>query len=205
MNVNILNKETEDELIERLDRMGHISYSQHGYFTSREKDVRNRFFRNIIKNDHLSVVEHIVFYIEIEGVSRFTLNQLVRHRIASYTQQSQRYTKSKFEYYTPNSIKENDYAYEEYNKILKNVYDKYIYLVEELKIPKEDARCILPVSMLSSISMTINLRSLINFFKLRTDNHAQKEIRDLAHLIADKLKEKYPTIINELKDANIIK
>lgn len=205
MNVNILNKETEDELIERLDRMGHISYSQHGYFTSREKDVRNRFFRNIIKNDHLSVVEHIVFYIEIEGVSRFTLNQLVRHRIASYTQQSQRYTKSKFEYYIPDSIKENDYAYEEYNKILKNVYDKYIYLVEELKIPKEDARCILPVSMLSSISMTINLRSLINFFKLRTDNHAQKEIRDLAHLIADKLKEKYPTIINELKDANIIK
>lgn len=205
MNVNILNKETEDELIERLDRMGHISYSQHGYFTSREKDVRTRFFRNIIKNDHLSVVEHIVFYIEIEGVSRFTLNQLVRHRIASYTQQSQRYTKSKFEYYTPDSIKQNDYAYEEYNKILKDIYNKYIYLVEELKIPKEDARCILPVSMLSSISMTINLRSLINFFKLRTDSHAQKEIRDLAHLIADKLKEKYPTIINELKDANIIK
>ena len=89
MNVNILNRETEDELLERLDRMGHISYSEYG-FMSREKGVRERFFRNIIRNKHLSVVEHIVFYIEIEGVSRFTLNQIVRHRIASYTQQSQR-------------------------------------------------------------------------------------------------------------------
>ena len=204
MNVNILNRETEDELLERLDRMGHISYSEYG-FMSREKGVRERFFRNIIRNKHLSVVEHIVFYIEIEGVSRFTLNQLVRHRIASYTQQSQRYTKTKLEYYIPSSIKENDCIMSEYKEAVEKIYETYTKFIKEYKIPKEDARCLLPISMLSNISMTINLRSLINFFELRTDNHAQKEIRDLAKLIAKKLKEKYPITINELEDSGIIK
>ena len=109
------------------------------------------------------------------------------------------------EYYIPSSIKENDCIMSEYKEAVEKIYETYTKFIEEYKIPKEDARCLLPISMLSNISMTINLRSLINFFELRTDNHAQKEIRDLAKLIAKKLKEKYPIIINELEDSSIIK
>lgn len=130
---------------------------------------------------HESPIEHASYTFAVEGVSRALLAQLTRHRIASYSVQSQRYVdKSDFDYVIPPSIavrKETRIAFE---GLMESVNRYYAYLSSYDDIPNEDARYVLPNACDTRIIFTMNARSLHNFFRLRCCNRAQWEIRAMA-------------------------
>ncbi len=143
---------------------------------SDEKQLKN-ILRYVIKLGHESVIEHAYFTFAISGVSRALTHQLVRHRIASYSQQSQRYVESEMDYVTPPSIVTAG-AEKEYKEMMEKIwgiYDKFKEVV-----PVEDARYVLPNAACTQIMVSMNARSLLNFFELRCCLHAQWEIRALA-------------------------
>jgi len=138
--------------------------------------------RSIIKKGHESVIEHANFTFLIKGISRVASHQLVRHRIASYTQQSLRYTKAA-EYELPESLKD-DFQSQFY---LNSLFSFYQSLIEK-GIKKEDARYILPNAVTSDLVVTMNARELRHFFILRLDKRAQEEIRNIAQKMLEEVK-----------------
>ena len=161
-------------------------------------DKVDSFINMLMEIGHESPIEHVTFTFGIEGISRACSHQLVRHRIASYSQKSQRYVnETQFEYVTPPSIKKRhelrdmfdekmrdiQKAYSEMKILLKNA------LIEEdgmdpkvaEKAANEDTRFLLPNACCTSIIVTMNIRSLFNFFKHRCCNRAQWEIRAVAN------------------------
>jgi thymidylate synthase (FAD) len=160
--------------------------------------------KSCIKRGHTSVIEHVSFIFQIDEISRACSHQLVRHRIASFTQKSQRYVnESQFEYVTPLTINNNEEALDYYYCVMNAIQQAYDVLLS-YGIPKEDARYVLPNACTTSLTLTMNLRALLNFWKLRTDKHAQWEIRELANrmleLVLDvlpNLKESILEVIND--------
>ena len=144
---------------------------------------------------HTSVIEHASFTFSIEGVSRVLTHQLVRHRIASYTQQSQRYvTYNTLEkYVTPPSIANNAKSKKTFEDALKSISEAYQRLLK-LEIPKEDARFILPNAAKTNIIVTMNARELRHFFNLRCCARAQWEIREVATEMLRQAKKAAPTL-----------
>ena len=135
----------------------------------------------IIQMGHASTMEHVSFTFGIEGVSRVLTHQMVRHRLASYSQQSQRYVaEHDFEYILPPSIAERPEASERFKALMENIQQAYNDLVEA-GVPKEDARYVLANATETKIVVTMNARSLMHFFNLRCCNRAQWEIRELAY------------------------
>lgn len=142
-------------------------------------NAKNRIQR-VVGYGHYSVIEHASFTFSIEGISRACSHQLVRHRIASFTQQSQRYVKmEEVPFVTPPSIKKNRSAEELFEKSLKESAETYKKLLE-LNIIPEDARFVLPNATKTNLVMTMNARELLHFFNLRCCNRAQWEIREMA-------------------------
>ena len=144
------------------------------------EDIK-KLVRFVIKSGHHSTVEHISFTFAVEGVSRALTHQLVRHRIASYNQQSQRYVKFKdnFEYITPPSLKKDKDIREKYDSLILSIHNLYMELLDS-GIGAEDARYILPNASETKIIVSMNSRELLHFFTLRCCNRAQWEIRELA-------------------------
>lgn len=144
-----------------------------------DKQVR-ALLDKILEMGHYSTLEHSSFTFAIEGVSRALTHQLVRHRIASYNQQSQRYVKeTELEIVTPPLIAHHEKAREKFAAFIQATQELYHEMIE-LGIPKEDARYILPNAAESKIVVTMNARSLLHFFELRCCTRAQWEIRHLA-------------------------
>ena len=135
----------------------------------------------IMKNGHYSTLEHASFTFAVEGVSRALTHQLVRHRLASYNQQSQRYVKytEGLDTVKPASVSENPEADAVFDEAIDSAVSAYERLLE-LGIPAEDARYLLPNAAESKIVITMNARELLHFFELRCCNRAQWEIRELA-------------------------
>lgn len=176
-----------------------LCYSQK--FLDNTEENRERFervVRSCVRNGHTSVLEHAVFTFEIEGVSRALTHQLVRHRIASYSQQSQRYVESNLMFVLPDTIANLPEADTEYSKALSTVSECYKNLVD-MGIPKEDARFVLPNATTTKIVVTMNARELLNFFKLRCGERAQWEIRKMANEMLRLCREVAPVIFEEDK------
>jgi thymidylate synthase (FAD) len=158
-------------------------------------ETAKRILKRVVGYGHVSVIEHASFTFSIEGVSRAMTHQLVRHRIASYTQQSQRYvTYDTLEkYVTPSSIERDVEAKKIYDEILEKISGAYRKLLN-LKIPKEDARFILPNAAKTNIIATMNARELHHFFNLRCCARAQWEIREVATEMFKQAKRATPTL-----------
>lgn len=157
----------------------------------------------VIRNlKHESVLEHVTYTFEIK-LSRVAWEQQVRHRIASYTAQSHRYTEPSMEdcyYYIPKSIEKAGIdAVEMYVESCVDLYDAYRRLREE-GVDKQDARYILPKGVAISALVTINLRSLINFWALRLAPSAQDEIKELAKLMWDEVMPTLPNLYQYIKE-----
>lgn len=139
-----------------------------------------KIMKHCVKSGHTSVTEFCQFTFHIEGVSRALSHQLVRHRIASYAQRSQRYcSEDGFGYVTPRTIKPDspaDVIYHNAMEYLANTYK----LLQELGIPNEDARMVLPNACETQLEVSMNLRTLMNFMNERLCSCAQWEIRNLA-------------------------
>lgn len=153
-------------------------------------DVKETRVMRAYSAGHMSVFEHAKFTVKIEGVSRVLTHQLVRHRMASYCQESQRYVKyddlSGDDWYTiPDSIRLGKNL-QRYVSIMHACADVYAELLDA-GIAAEDARYVLPGAMRSTIVMTMNVREWFAFYELRTDPHAQEEIRRLAETIDNEL------------------
>lgn len=176
------------------------------------------FLNMLMDLGHESPIEHVSFTFGAEGVSRTLTHQLVRHRIASYSQQSQRYVKlNQFDYIIPPAIENDDRAKEiflnameddqkAYDEIVNILFDKHYdgYIKDGLKEKKakqkaekeaiEDARYVFPNACETKIVFTMNARSLQNFFRLRCCNRAQWEIRELAIAMLREVKKVYPIL-----------
>ena len=147
---------------------------------------------------HFSVFEHASFTFAIAGISRSCSHQFVRHRLFSFTQQSQRYVKlkNKDAFVVPPSIEADKDALQIYEEELQNIFNTYQKLLS-MKVPEEDARFILPNATETKIVATANARELMHFFKLRLDKDAQWEIRALAQKMFDLVSDIAPDIFNE--------
>lgn len=140
---------------------------------------------------HESVLEHINYTFDIK-CSRIAHLQFVRHRIASYTSQSHRYTEPQeidLLYFIPSSLP--DELLDEWEQDMINQYAVYKKWRDK-GLKKEDARYHLPDSVAINFQVTMNLRSLINFFALRIDPHAQEEIRAVANQMMEIVLESLP-------------
>ena len=167
-------------------------------------EAADRFLHMLSELGHESPIEHASFTFAIEGVSRSLLAQITRHRIASFSVQSQRYVrKDAFAYVVPPEIAKNEEAlslYKETMDLLQQRYDRLAEILSQQrraefeaqglsdrqvsqkaeKAAIEDARYVLPNACETKMIMTMNTRSLLNFFRLRCCNRAQWEIRELA-------------------------
>jgi len=156
-----------------------------------------KVLRTTIEKGHTSVIEHVKFTFGIEGISRSCSHQLVRHRIASYSQQSQRHINPEEEKFViPHSVEEDPSALKKYEEAMEKAWEAYEKL-GEAGVPKEDARFVLPNATRTNIVVTMNARSLINFFEQRTCMHAQWEIKALANKMLSKVRSVAPTIFED--------
>ena len=169
------------------------------------EDKISGFIDMLASIGHESVMEHVCFTFGVEGISRACSHQLVRHRIASYSQKSQRYVNENgFEFITPPSIADIPEAKEEYDRVIAEITESYEKLAAILtdkhtaefiaqgldektarskasKLANEDARFLLPNACETKIVVSMNVRSLFNFFRHRCCNRAQWEIRAVAN------------------------
>ena len=144
-----------------------------------------KIMRHCYKSGHHSVLEFADFSFKISGVSRALTHQLVRHRMASYAQRSQRYCKEDgFQTVTPASVKRNPEALQKYEATIESLKTVYSELLA-LGIPAEDARMLLPNACCTEICVKMNLRELIHFCNERMCTCAQWEIRQLAKKMAE--------------------
>jgi thymidylate synthase (FAD) len=140
------------------------------------------------------LMDHVVYMFEIEDCSRVTTHQLVRHRAASYDQESQRFSAATKEgMVTPPNIRSSEAAYKAYDEALKVIYSSYDKMVAA-GVPKEDARYILPSAIKTKLVMTLSARSLMHIVWQRTALQAQWEIRELAATLHNLAKEATPEL-----------
>jgi thymidylate synthase (FAD) len=141
-----------------------------------------------------ALADHVVYMFEIEECSRVTTHQLVRHRVASYDQESQRFSAATKEgAVVPPSIQSNEKAVQAFEEGLKAVYSAYEKMVAA-GVPKEDARYVLPNATKTKLVMTVTARSLMHIVWQRTALQAQWEIRELANTLLNLAREATPEL-----------
>ena len=163
---------------------GNSCYSERPSYEIVEDINSEKVLSRIVGMGHHSVIEHAAFTFSVEGVSRALTHQLVRHRVASYSQQSQRYVSMKEpSFVMPHTVQDDPDA-------LKGK-------LESMGIPAEDARYLLPNGCTTNITITMNARELLHFFSLRCCNRAQWEIREVADRMLELCREVSPVIFRD--------
>lgn len=144
-----------------------------------------RLITHVVESGHHSVLEHVSFTLAVEQVSRSASHQLVRHRLASYSQQSQRYVQGPFPYVTPASwTRAGNELAGRYHAGMAEINRLYVEALAA-GIPAEDARFLLPNAVTTNLTMTMNLRELMHTVGLRTCERAQWEIQELFVRVAE--------------------
>lgn len=176
-----------------------------------EAKDQKKFIEKLVKMGHLSPIEHISFTFGIEGISRACSHQLVRHRLASYSQQSQRYVSEKgqgaeaiFDYVIPPSITEDKEARDAFERLMVEAQKAYDLIVDRLNkngisgdAANQDARFVLPNAAETKIVITMNARELLHFFTVRCCERAQWEIREMAFQMLQEAKNAAPVIFGK--------
>lgn len=175
----------------------------HQLFDPAEESVEDRkrlqgVTNRIIARGHVSVAEHVVLSFAVSGASRALTHQLMRHRLASYSQQSQRYVEfesAENQFHEPDSVRDaGPEVVQKYRAAVASAWDVYKELMLQHRIPAEDARFLLPNAAVSQVLLTMNARELMHFFALRCCDRAQKEIRSLAFEMRRLAMEACPTL-----------
>lgn len=189
-----------EEILKNLEKIARVCYKSENSITG---ESSNKFIGNIIKNGHESVIEHEKISVKIicdRGVS----HEIVRHRLASYSQESTRYCN----YYQEKFGKEltliKPYFWEEeaekfviWKNAMQNIEDSYNKLIE-LGAKPEEARSILPNSLKTEIVMTMNLREWRHFFKLRTSKRAHPQMREITVPMLEEFRRLIPIIFDDI-------
>lgn len=176
---------------------GNSCYSDRSSFEIMDDIDPEKTLSRIVGMGHHSVIEHAVFTFSVQGVSRALTHQLVRHRVASFSQQSQRYVSIKDpSYVTPHTIEGDPEAKALFDETMDAIWEAYSKL-EAMDIPAEDARYLLPNGCTTNITITMNARELLHFFSLRCCKRAQWEIRELADEMLRLCREVSPAIFRD--------
>ena len=163
-------------------------------------EKQSSFVNEVVASGHVSPIEHVSFTFAVEGISRALTHQLVRHRIASYSQQSQRYVDgTDFDYIMPPAIERNEEARKRFIRCMEDIGESYRELKALLEgargnKAREDARFVLPQAAETRIVLTMNCRSLLNFFEHRCCTRAQWEIRAMANAMLAACREVLPVV-----------
>lgn len=200
--VEILSDINSDAILRNLELYGRVCYKSEDRITN---DSANRFIQMLIKNGHESVLEHekiTVKFICDRGVS----HEIVRHRIASYSQESTRYcnyNKDKFgnelTIIRPCFWNEDQEQYKIWKDTMQKIEDSYNSLIS-LGTKPEEARSILPNSLKTEIVVTMNMREMRHFLKLRTSLRAHPQMREVSCKLLRLLKEKLPVIFEDIEE-----
>ena len=202
----ILDQINGEEIIKSIERYGRVCYKSEDRITA---DSAQKFITNIIASGHESVIEHEKVSVRIicdRGVS----HEIVRHRIASYSQESTRYcnySKDKFAneltFIKPCFWGEDSNQYQTWKRIMCEIEKAYLQLIEEGVAPQE-ARSVLPNSLKTEIVVTMNLREWRHFFRLRTSKRAHPQMREIAVPLLKQFQSRIPIIFDDIivEDAN---
>lgn len=178
---------------ELLEHAGRICYR------SESRGEPGKFIQARVREGHESIIEHANASFEISGISRACSHQLVRHRLASYSQESQRYVEmTDPEWALPPDILENDEAMEIWKGFAGEVTGAYEAL-RELGIKKEDARFALPNGAATRIIVTMNFRELLHLFRIRISRAAQWEIRDVGVRMLELVYAQAPSVFADIR------
>lgn len=205
--VEIISDNQYELMLKKIEKIGRVCYKSEGKITD---DSAEKFIRSIIMRGHESVIEHesiSVRFICDRGVS----HEIVRHRIASYSQESTRYCNYVQEKYGSqitcidiakgfkyNLNDENDRKkYDVWLEAMANAEKSYFKLIELGASPQE-ARSVLPNSLKTEIVVTMNIRGWRNFFKLRTSNASHPQFREVACRLLEVFAERYPVFFEDL-------
>ncbi len=191
---------------ETISMAAKLCYTNNDISSLKEKITKKNqkaFIERLMKMGHMSPIEHVSFTFAIEGISRACSHQLVRHRIASYSQQSQRYVseKSGFDYIIPSIIREDAELKKYFEDFMAEAQNAYNYISSRLnekgikgELANQDARFVLPNAAETKIIVTMNARELLHFFRQRCCNRAQWEIRKMAEKMLKLVRKAAPTI-----------
>jgi thymidylate synthase (FAD) len=182
-----------ERVIERAGRTCYMSIDR------LEDDSAPGFLRMIVSRGHTSVLEHASATFRVSGISRAATHQLVRHRLCSFSQKSQRYVRETDPaFVVPPSIHASSGAAAEFDKVMTASKEAYATLIA-LGIPKEDARFVMPNAVSSEIVMSANFRELRHVISIRGSRHAQWEVRRLAVELLRIMKEQAPNAFFDLE------
>lgn len=179
-----------DEILSKIEQATRLCYRSK---RSETREGREKFLKNLIGVGHESIIEHgrLSFLITTD---RACANQIVRHRLASYSQESTRYVDlSDFDI-----VLDKSYTYAEQLAIkitCKGILETYEYLGGDKKSTRDKARAILPQCTATRLYMTMNFREIRHFLKLRLDKAAHQSIREIAYQILKIMKEEYPVFV----------
>ena len=199
--VEIITPLNNEEILKHLEKVGRICYKSEDKI---DEESHEKFIGNIIKRGHEAVIEHFnitVKFITDRGIS----HEIVRHRIASYAQESTRYcnySKEKFSneiaVVKPVDIKENTPEYDDWVKSMKYAETSYFNLLKDGCSPQV-ARSVLPTCTKTEIMVTMNLREWRHFIKLRSSKAAHPDIRVLTIDLLNKFKQEIPIVFDDIK------
>jgi thymidylate synthase (FAD) len=201
-NVQIISTLDGDMILKHLELCGKVCYKSEDTI---KQDSCNTFVSKILESEHESVIEH--FSITVKFIcSRACSHQLVRHRLASYSQESQRYVNysrgkfgSQVTFIKPIDFDTMNVAQQFKFKMALEASEKSYLDLISAGFKAQQARDVLPNATKTEVITTMNLRSWRHFLKLRTDSHAQLEIRTLANKLLQMFKEQVPVIFEDIK------
>lgn len=196
----ILDEVNGDELLKKVEIIGRVCYKSESKIT---EDSASKFITNIIKSGHESVIEHEKISVRII-CDRGVTHEIVRHRIASYSQESTRYCNYANEKFgreltliKPIFWSEDSEEYKCWLETMQKIEDAYNFLMEK-GVKAQEARSLLPNSLKTEIIVTMNLREWRHFFKLRTSLRAHPQMREVACAILDEFKRRIPIIFDDI-------
>lgn len=191
--VELLDNKSYEDILDKIETAGRTCYK-----STKKDDIKakEQFVRGLIKRGHESVIEHECLTFKII-TDRAIANEIVRHRLSSYSQQSSRYVDLRnLQFIFPIGTKEDEIIFE-ILKCLHQCESSYKKLID-MGVKKDIARSVLPLATATELVMTMNFRSLRHFLKLRLHKSAHENIRDVARQIYDIVKDKYPVFIEDL-------
>lgn len=189
------------EILKKIERIGRVCYKSETNIT---EESAERFIKNLLHRHHESVIEHQNISVRVI-CDRGVTHEIVRHRIASYSQESTRYcnySNDKFAneltFIKPCFWEESAENYKIWEDAMSTIEKTYMQMIQAGITPQE-ARSILPNSIKTEIVITMNLREWRHFFKLRCDKAAHPQMIEVAKMILDLFKEKIPVIFEDIE------
>ena len=199
--IEIIDCPDGETLLKMLEYCGRVCYKSEDKIT---EDSAKRFISSVLKSGHESVLEHGKITIKVI-CDRGVTHEIVRHRLASYSQESTRYCNyandkfgNELTFIKPCFWDENSVPYHEWVVAMENAEDIYLRMLA-YGVKPEEARSVLPNSLKTEIVMSMNIREWRHFFKMRCSSRAHPQMRQVANMIKEEFQKRIPLLFNDVK------